>query len=205
MPSDSQRIDEYIKKAPEYAQPIMEKLRKAVHKGCPGVEEAIKWGVPYFMHNGILCGMASFKKHVSFGFWKSKEMDDPEGLFETGTGKKASMCNAHFHSVKELPTQKVLVDYVKRAAKLNVEGAKKKPAKKTKKKINTKVPTDLAALLKKNKKAQKTFESFAPGQQRDYIEWVTEAKRDATRQKRLATTIEWLSEGKKRYWKYEKC
>ena len=203
MPKLDPRVDQYIQKSPEYAQPILTKIRKAFHKGCPNVEETIKWGCPYFVHNGLLGGMASFKKHVSFGFWRSKELDDPENLFETGTGKKASMCNAHIHSSKDLPTQKILVDYVKRAAQLNQASSPKK--KVAKKKISTRVPSDLTAALKTNAKAKKTFDSFAPSHKRDYIEWITEAKRDSTRQKRLETTIQWLSEGKRRHWKYESC
>ena len=203
MPDDSKKVDAYIARQPDFARPILEKIRKAVHKGCPDVEEAIKWGVPHFMFNGILGGMAAFKNHVSFGFWRSKELDDPAGLFESGTGKKASMCNAHFHTAKEVPNQKILVDYVKRAAKLNETGKPKKKA--AKKKISTKLPSDLSDRLKKNKKAKTFFDSLAPSHKRDYIEWITEAKRDATRQKRLETTIEWLGEGKKRHWKYENC
>ena len=208
MADDSKRVDQYIGKAPDFAKPILEKLRKAVHRGCPGVVEEIKWGVPYFTYNGILCGMAFFKKHVSLGFWKSSEMEDPEGLFETGTGRKASMCNAHFHSLKELPTQKILVEYIKRAAKLNDESStaskRAKPSKKATK-IATRVPADLSSALKKHAKARAFFASLAPGQKRDYIQWITESKREATREKRLATTIEWLNDGKKRHWKYEKC
>lgn len=205
MTEDSKRIDKYIKDSPEFARPILEKIRKAFHKGCPEVEEAIKWGCPHFMYKGMLGGMASFKNHVSFGFWKSKLLDDPDGLFDTGTGKKASMCNAHFETAKAVPNQKVLIDYVKRAARLNDEGVKKVPRKSVIKKIVTKPPADLAALLKKNKKAKATFDGFAPSHKRDYIEWITEAKRAETREKRLSTTIEWLAEGKKRHWKYEKC
>ena len=201
MADDSKRVDEYIKNAPDFARPIMEKIRKAFHKGCPECEEAIKWGCPYFMYKGMLGGMASFKGHVSMGFWRSKEMDDPEKLFDTGTGAKASMCNAHFHNLKEVPTQKILAEYVKRAAKLQDTEAPKKKA--TKKKISTRIPADLAELFKKHKKAKTVFEGFAPSHKRDYIEWITEAKRDATRQKRLKTTIEWLSEGKQRHWKYQ--
>ena len=202
MANASKQVDDYIANAPDYAQPILKKIRTAFHKGCPGVEEAIKWGIPYFLHHGMLGGMAAFKKHVGFGFWRSSELDDPEQLFETGTGAKQSMCTAKVFDVKELPTQKVLVDYVKRAAKLNENG--KPTPKKASKNISTRVPADLADLLKKNKAAKTTYDALAPGQKRDYIEWITEAKRDATRQKRLKTTIEWLSEGKRRNWKYEK-
>lgn len=203
MATPSRKVDQYIAKQPDFAQPMLAKIRKAIHKGCPQVEEVIKWGVPYFIYNGgLLCGFAAFKKHISFGFWRSREMDDPDGLFETGTGKKASMCNAHFQSLNEIPTQKILVDYVKRAAKLNERCKPKK--KTTKKKISTKIPADLNALLKTNKQAKSFFDRLAPSQKRDYIEWITEAKRETTRQKRLATTIQWLGEGKRRNWKYER-
>ncbi len=201
MSDDSKQVDQYIAKQPEFARPILEKIRKAVHHGCPNVEEAIKWGVPHFVHHGLLGGMAAFKSHVSFGFWRSKELDDPAGLFETGTGKKASMCNARFESLKEMPTQKVLVDYVKRAVKLNEES----PSKKTvRKKIATKAPADLLVLLQKNKPAKKFFDGLAPSHQRDYIEWIEGAKRDSTRQKRLATAVQWLAEKKRKNWQYER-
>ena len=123
--SRSRQVDEYIANAPEFARPVLEKLRKAVHKGCPQVVETIKWGMPYFVYaDKILCGMAAFKKHVGFGFWQSRLMDDPAGIFETGTGRKASMSNAHFHALNELPTQKLLVDYVRQARKLIDDGVK---------------------------------------------------------------------------------
>ena len=215
MSDASRQIDEYIENAPEYARPILEKIRKAFHQGCPQVEEAIKWGVPYFLHNGMLGGMAAFKKHVGFGFWKTQELDDPENLFESGTGAKQSMCTVRVHSLKELPTQKVLVDYVRRAARLNqaaessnsTESSKSKKAtrKKAARKISVQTPADLNALLKKNRKASATYDRLAPSHKRDYVEWITSAKREATRQKRLETAIEWLAEGKRRNWKYERC
>jgi uncharacterized protein YdeI (YjbR/CyaY-like superfamily) len=200
----SRQVDAYIGKAPEFAQPILEKIRKAFHAGCPSVEETIKWGVPYFMYKGVLGGMAAFKQHVGFGFWKSKLLDDPERLFETGQGAKASMCNAHIKSVKDLPSHKVLSAYVKAAAKLNDDGIKV-PKRRTAAAM-PEMPAQLLAALNKNKKAKTTFERFAPSHRREYLEWICEAKRDETRQKRIATTIEWLKEGKHRNWKYEgKC
>lgn len=201
------KIDKYIADAPEYARPIMEKLRKAVHKGCPQAEEAIKWGCPYFMYQGkLFCGMAAFKKHVGFGFWNSKDMDDPEGLFESGTGKKASMCNAHFHAVKELPTQKVLVDYVKQSKKLtDAELSKSKPAKKAaKKKVAVpKTPADLSSAFKTNKTAKSYFDSLAPSHRRDFLQWILDAKRDATREKRVNETVKLLKAKKTLHWKYQ--
>ncbi len=121
MVSPSQQVNKYIAEAPEFARPILEKVRTAFHKGCPDVEEVIKWGVPHFTYHGLLGGMAAFQHHVSFGFWKSKLMSDSAQLF--GNRAKASMCNAHFKSVKDLPTQRVLVQYVREAVKLNEEGA----------------------------------------------------------------------------------
>jgi len=120
MPADdTKKVDRYIKDAPDFARPILEKLRKVVHTGCPGVDEVIKWGMPYFVYRGkILCGMAAFKKHVGFGFWQSKEMSDPLDLFATGTGRKASMSNIHFHALRDVPTQKALVSYVREAKAL---------------------------------------------------------------------------------------
>jgi len=113
---DSKKVDRYIKDAPDFAQPILVKLRKVVHTGCPAVDEVIKWGMPHFVYRGkILCAMAAFKKHVGFGFWQSKHMADPLDLFSTGTGRKASMSNIHFHDVQGLPTQKALVSYVREA------------------------------------------------------------------------------------------
>lgn len=209
----SKKIDKYIKDAPEYAQPIMEKLRKVVHKGCPQAEEVIKWGCPYFMYQDkLFCGMAAFKKHVGFGFWNSKEMDDPENLFASGTGKKASMCNAHFHSVSELPTQKVLIEYVKQAKRLTdklVEAGSRKSTESTKKKSSKKkvavprVPADLSKALKNSNASKTYFDSLAPSHRRDFVEWILEAKREATREKRINETIKLLKENKTRHWKYK--
>jgi uncharacterized protein YdeI (YjbR/CyaY-like superfamily) len=203
MAITSDRVDEYIENAAKFARPILRRIRKAFHKGCPEVEETIKWGVPFFMHNGIIGGIAAFKQHVSLGFWKSKQLDDPAALFCTGTGKKASMCNAHFGSLQDLPQQSVLVDYVKRAVELNASGGSKTAIRPATKKLQVVVPVDLRRLLAKNQKAQKTFDSFPLSAQRDYVEWINAAKRPATRLSRLATTLQWLAEGKRRHWKYE--
>ena len=207
--TDSEKkTDRYIKDAPEYARPIMEKIRKAVHKGCPQAEEAIKWGCPYFMYKGkLFCGMAAFKKHVGFGFWNSADMDDPEGLFETGTGKKASMCNARFHSAKELPTQKVLVDYVKQSKKLtDAEVAKSKAIKKKtvkKKVVVPKPPADLTKAFRSNKTAKTYFDSLAPSHRRDFLQWILDAKRETTKEKRIEETIKLLKAEKTLHWKYQ--
>lgn len=204
MKNTDPRIDAYIEDAPEYAQPILIKLRKLFHRAEPAIEENFKWSTPSFEFKGMVGGMAAFKKHVAFGFWKAKAMKDPEGIFQGDA--KASPFALKVTAVKELPADKVIVAYIKEAVDLNKRGVKASPSsgKKKTKKPAAKVPADLAAALKlkKNKKARETFDAFSPSRKREYTEWLTEAKRDETRQKRLATAIEWMAEGKPRNWKY---
>ncbi len=199
--SASNQVDQYIARAPDFARPILERLRKAFHKGCPAVKETIKWGVPHFEHHGILGGMAVFKHHVSFGFWKSKLMPDPEQLF--GRGAKASMCNCHVESLSEMPRQATLVAYVREAVRLNEDGVKL-PTTKSRTNASVAVPGDFQAALSqaRHKKAKATFDQLSPSHRREYVEWINEAKRAETRSKRLATTLAWLKEGKPRNWKY---
>lgn len=200
--------DEYIAAAPEFAQPILEKLRKVVHKACPDVEETIKWSSPHFEHQGILAGMAAFKKHVSFAFWRGKELSDPDGLFE-GVGR-TNMCALKIEKVADLPPEGVLVRYLKEAIKLNEAAAKapngkEKPAgRKASAKRTVKAPPDLMAALRKKKRALATFEGFSYSNRKEYVEWVTEAKREATRAKRIEQAVAWMAEGKPRNWKYMK-
>jgi len=192
------RVDAYIDEAPAYARPILEKLRATFHKADPAIEEAIKWGTPTFLHDGMVGGMAVFKKHVAFGFWKAAEMKDPEGLFE-GHAKKSHFA-IKVSTVRELPTLRVLTAYIKEAVKLNERGIQ--PT--TKRKPPPKPPADFLAALKSERKALATFEGFSPSAQREYVDWITEAKREPTRVKRIATAVEWLAEGKPRNWKYMK-
>lgn len=199
MKNASPEVDAYIARAPDYARPILVRVRKSFHRACPAIEETIKWGFPHFEHRGIVGSMAAFKKYVSFGFWKGKLLDDPEQLF-TVMGK-TPMKFRNVSDVSELPSDRTLVDYVRRAVALNVEGIKA-PAQKRKPRPELEAPAWFLRALKQNKKALATFERFSPSHQREYVEWLTEAKQEATRQKRLATTLEWLAQGKPRNWKY---
>jgi len=193
-------IDSYIKKAKPFAQPILKHLRKLVHQACPAVEETIKWGFPHFTYKGILCSMAAFKGHCAFIFWKGKLLKDPQQVLDN--------CRVHsmgqlgpLTSLKDLPSDSILFAYLQEALQLNEEGitlAKKPPKKKA-----LTIPDDFLAALNKNKAALKTFESLTPSKKKDYMDWITEAKQKATRAKRLATSVEWLSQGKSRHWKYE--
>jgi uncharacterized protein YdeI (YjbR/CyaY-like superfamily) len=199
MTTTDPRIDAYIARQADFARPILERLRAVVHEACPGVEETLKWSMPTFLYGGaILASMAAFKQHASFGYWKHADVMG-EGVERDGMGSYGRMS-----SVKDLPAKKTLVADLKRAMQLNVD--KVKPARKaTAPKPPMEAPADLVAALAKNAKARKTFDGFPPSAQRDYIEWIVEAKREETRTKRLAQTVEWLAEGKRRNWKYENC
>jgi uncharacterized protein YdeI (YjbR/CyaY-like superfamily) len=186
------RIDAYIAKAADFAQPILKKLRRVVHEGCPDVVETIKWGSPHFEHHGMLCGMAAFQAHCAFGFWnralKIPGKDGAMGQFGT------------LKSVGDLPSDRVLLGYVREAVRLNETGQKVGPIRKAKKPLP--VPKALTQALAKKPKAKSHFAAFSPSQKREYSEWILEAKTDATRERRLETAVEWIGEGKPRMWKY---
>lgn len=200
MSNHDPRVDAYIAKSAEFARPILEHLRERVHAACPEVEEGIKWSMPFFGYKAApMCMMAAFKQHCSFGFWLSKEVTG--GSNEDGMGQFGKLA-----TLKDLPPDKQLATYLKKAMALNEAGVKKSRPKAAAKPAPI-LPDELAAALarKQHAAARKTWEDFGPGAQREYVDWITEAKTEATRQKRLATTLEWLAEGKKRNWKYEKC
>lgn len=207
MPNTIPEVDRYIEEAPPFAQPVLTRLRKVFHNAAPDLKEEMKWSTPHFVGNGIVVGMAAFKHHVSFGFWRSKDMADLEGLF--GGDPKSSMCTVKAASLKDLPSNKVLGAYVKEAVALdavvgNVKGRKKRPAKKKAvRRPPLKAPADFMAAMKKTKKALSTFQNFSPSHQREYVEWVTDAKREETRLRRIAQAVEWMAEGKSRHWKYQ--
>jgi uncharacterized protein YdeI (YjbR/CyaY-like superfamily) len=203
MSHRDERVDAYIAKAAPFARPILEHVRAVVHEGCPDVEETLKWGMPSFTHGGgILCGMAAFKAHASFGFWKHALVVG-EGSEQAGMGSFGKLA-----SVRDLPPRKQLVAYVRKAAALNAHGAgtmsaRKAPARKAAAPKPAPVPTpEFAAALRRDKAASAAFEAFSPGRQREYVEWIAEAKREDTRDRRIAQAVEWLAEGKQRNWKY---
>ena len=197
MPEFDKRIDAYIEKSRDFARPILEHLRKLVHKACPEVEETVKWGSPHFDHKGSLAGMAAFKAHCAFGFWKQKLLD-LKPVEATAMGSFGRIA-----SLRDLPKDKEIVALIHQAMELNEKGIKV-PRKPAAKKTDVVVPKELEAALAKNKKAKAAFDKFSPSHRREYVEWITEAKTEPTRDKRIATAIEWLSDGKSRNWKYER-
>lgn len=201
MATTDARIDAYIAKSAPFAQPILTHLRKLVHKACPQAEEKMKWSMPHFDYKGeMMCSMAAFKQHCSFGFWKAALMKDP-ALMATAKSEVAMGHLGRITSLKELPSDKQMIAYIKEAMKLNDEGikvAKEKPAASK----EMKTPADLMTALRKNKKALANFEKYPPSHKKEYILWIEEAKREETRAKRIQQTVELVAEGKQRNWKY---
>lgn len=202
MKMRDERIDQYIAKSADFAQPILHKLREIVHVFCPETEEAIKWGMPFFMYRGkIVCNMASFKNHCSFGFWLHSEMNDPHGLFKrTQEGGMGSL--GKITSLDDLPKTDHLGTYILEAMALIEQGTIPRELNPKAQKPAAVIPEALVELLAANPRAKATFESFPPSHQREYINWITEAKREETKQRRLQQTIENLLEGKSKDWKY---
>jgi uncharacterized protein YdeI (YjbR/CyaY-like superfamily) len=197
------RVDAYISNAPDFAKPILNHLRELIHAGCPDVEETMKWSRPHFLHNGLLCGMSAFKHHCGFGFWMGEQV--LAGTSGAATGKDGMGHFGRIASVRDLPGDKELLALIRKAAALNDSGAKRPVAPRPSGDRTLVVPDYLTAALKKNKKALAAFEAFSYSHKKEYVEWITEAKREETRQKRIETMLMWLTEGKSRNWKYENC
>ncbi len=203
MGKKDKKVDAYIAKSAEFAKPILTHLRTLVHQACPEVEEVIKWGFPNFDYKGVLCNMAGFKQHCSFGFWKASLMKDPNKILAV-TDRNSMGHFDRITSLKDLPTDKILLAYIKQAVELNELGVKRKVKVTPKGSKTIDTPDYLEKILKKNKMAREVFENFAYSHRKEYIQWFEEAKTEETRNKRIAQAIEWISEGKGRNWKYEK-
>jgi uncharacterized protein YdeI (YjbR/CyaY-like superfamily) len=195
----SKQFDAYIAKSPDWAQPILTRIREIVHEACPDVQEEMKWSSPAFVYHGIMCGMVAFKGYVTFHFWKG-ELVTGTALGANGLGAAAQF--GRMTSIEDLPPKKQLVAYIKKAMKLNEEGVKVDRPKK--KRPTLAMPDYFMAAIKRNKQALAAYETFSPSHQREYIEWITDAKTDATRDKRVAQAVAWMAEGKARNWKYQR-
>lgn len=200
MGTTDPRIDVYIERAQDFARPVLRHIRELVHQACPDVTETMKWSFPHFDYKGsMMCSTASFKEHCAFGFWKQSLIEGSEFPEKTAMGSFGRIT-----SLADLPDDETMKRLICEAMRLNDEGIKvQRTVSKEKKELV--VPDILTAALASNELAAETFENFPYSKKKDYVEWITEAKTDATRDKRLATTIEWLAEGKARNWKYESC
>lgn len=191
------RVDAYIGKAAPFAKPILKRVRRLAHRADPEIQETLKWGMPAFMHEGIVVGMASFKAHCAIWFWKSRLVHG------RGNGRDAMGSFGRITSLKNLPGDKTLISYIRKAVALNVKGIKKRSGPRKPAKTRA-VPAYLSAALKQDKRALAGFKALSTSHRNEYIEWLSEAKRAETRAKRLATTLVLLARGKSLNWKYGK-
>jgi uncharacterized protein YdeI (YjbR/CyaY-like superfamily) len=196
MATRDPRIDDYIANAGDFAKPILEHIRATVHAAAPDIEETIKWGMPTFTQNGIVCSMAAFKAHCAMNFWKGKL------VVEDAMNREAYGHLGKISNVNDLPPKRVLAGWIKKAVALNHDGVSVPRSAAKKKRPALEMPEEFDTALRRNKKAHAAFEAFSPSHRRDYVEWITEAKRDETRSRRIAQAVEWLAEGKPRNWKY---
>jgi uncharacterized protein YdeI (YjbR/CyaY-like superfamily) len=200
---DSPNVDEYIAKAADFAQPILLHLRNLVHQACPDVKETIKWGFPCFELKGIFCCMAAFKNHCTFTFWKASVMQDAHKIFSV-VGNTAMGQLGKIRQLADLPSEAILLDYLKEAVQLNEKGIKVKDNKKTTQNKELEIPDYFKEALQENEKAKNNFDAFSFSNKKEYINWLIEAKSEETLHKRMTTAIEWISEGKGKNWKYKK-
>lgn len=195
------RVDDYIAASAEFARPILRRLRSLVHAGCPQVEETLKWGHPSFVYKGILCGMAAFKNHCVFGFWKEDLILERTRSLDA-TGEPVGRRLGRITSVSDLPDEKTLLLHVRQAAALNDQGVKSPRKAKVRNPRELEVPDYFMNAVRRNRKALATFEGFSYSNRKEYVEWVTTAKSEETRKRRLETSVAWMAEGKVRNWKY---
>jgi uncharacterized protein YdeI (YjbR/CyaY-like superfamily) len=195
MGTKDRRVDAYIENANAFARPILTKLRKWAHQYCPECEETLKWSAPHFTYKGkMYAGMSAFKEHCAFGFWHPMMRRDDNSLEGMGSFGK-------IRSLADLPKEGEFARMAREAMKLTDEGVKA-PPKPKKERVPLTTPTDLKAALAKNKKASAAFDEFSYSHKKEYLDWITEAKRDETRAARLKQAVEWMAEGKSRHWKY---
>lgn len=203
------RIDLYIAKSRPFAQPLLNHLRELVHKACPGVVETIKWSRPFFEYKGVILGnMSAFKEHCSFGFWGeeiSAVLRDARVLKPDAMGSLGRLTR-----IEDLPSNKQMLDLISRATAFIESGQYTSPIAARHKVVKApapavEAPPEFTRALKANKKASAAFAAFSPSCKREYVEWIAEARRAETREKRITTAIDWISEGKQRNWKYQNC
>ncbi|WPU95271.1 YdeI/OmpD-associated family protein [Mucilaginibacter sabulilitoris] len=197
------KVDEYIATSADFAKPVLEHWRQLIHDNCPDVVEAIKWGFPHFDYKGdFMCVIASYKNHCSFTFLKAELMNDAR-LKDSKTLKPIQRFLGKVTKLSDLPPDEEFIGMLKEAMVLNEKGIKVMAPKSDKPKV-LEMPDYFSEKLAGNAKAKAVFESKSDSFRKDYIIWISDAKTDATRQKRMEEAIEWIAEGKGRFWKYEK-
>ena len=202
MPKKVEDLDQYIENAPDFAKPIIRHIRQLVHTACPEVVETFKWGHPSFEHKGVFCSMGAFKQHCTFGFWKASLLTDPYNILNKADLNAAGQIG-RIETLDDLPADEIMIAYLKEAAKLNEEGQKVTKAKPKNSRVELEIPDYFQQALEQNEAAMMVFEKFSPSSKGEYIEWLSSAKSEKTRNERMATALEWIAEGKTRHWKYK--
>lgn len=198
-PARDPRVDAYIARSAEFARPILAHLREVVHAACPRVTETIKWGFPHFMYEGMLCSMAAFKRHCAFGFWKGTLI-----VVDAERGEGAMGNFGRIETLDDLPPKRRLTALVKAAMKLNETGANGVRRKRAAAPRRIATPEWFSTELARAPRARAGWSQLTASQKREYLEWLTGAKREPTRAKRLATALEWLADGKDLNWRYRR-
>lgn len=196
MSTKDPRVDRYIENAAEFARPVLLHLRELIHDAAPEVEETLKWGIPHFMHNGIVCSMAAFRQHCAFTFWHGQAVLAEDSRREGAMGQFGRITG-----IEDLPPREILMDHVRRAVEYNAS-APPGTTRTAGKRSEPEIPDAFRLALESDSAARAAFDQFSPSQRREYVEWIADAKRDATRERRIRTALEWISEGKPRNWKY---
>jgi uncharacterized protein YdeI (YjbR/CyaY-like superfamily) len=206
MPSERRnlKVDAYVENTADFARPILTHLRTLIHDNCPEVVEAIKWGIPHFDYKGeMMCIFAAHSKHCSFTFWKGSIMSDPR-LKENSNLPAAKRFLGKLTSLADLPSDRELIAFIREAMSLNEQGIRL-PRRASEKPKDVAMPDALAEALDANPEAKAVFDGKSASFRKEYIVWISDAKTDATRQKRLDEALAWIAEGKGRFWKYQKA
>ncbi len=197
MNNKDPRVEKYIRGAAPFARPVLRHIRGVVHEAAPGIAETLKWGMPHFEQDGIVCGMAAFKEHCAFWFWRGREVaGDAAPADRDGMGRQFGRIS----SISDLPSRARLLGLVRKAVKLNASGPRERSVRPKPRPIE--MPDTFSAALARHTAVKKAFDAMSPSQRREYAEWIAGAKREDTRERRINTAIEWISAGRPRNWKY---
>jgi uncharacterized protein YdeI (YjbR/CyaY-like superfamily) len=197
------RVDAYIERSADFAKPILIHIRELIHRVAPEISETLKWSFPHFEYKGTVCHMASFKQHCTFGFRKGTLLPDPNNILSSESSSAMGQFG-RITALSDLPSDEILELYIRNALLLNETGVKLPSTKKATTTKAVELPEYFSEALSKNPLAHSAFANFSNSNKKEYVEWITEARTTETRDKRMATAILWLSEGKSRHWKYKK-
>lgn len=189
-------IDQGIAEMEPFAQIICKKLRKLILSADTAIIEDWKWGPNYYL-DGMVCGFWGFKKHVTLTFFQGALLKDKKKVLLENPG---NVHNRHmkFTDVKEV-NEKLIMEYLFEAIDNNRKGHK---ILETKEKI-VDVPEDVQKAFKKAK-VLAYFEGLAFTHRKEYVMWISDAKKEETRRKRITQAIEKLNQKQSLNDKYKK-